>query len=309
MFSQIKKIIKTSKKEVTHKIVTSLFIQGLALVIPVFWSKTINEVTDGNYKVGYYLIIITLLLSLFYYLWSYLNQKVWYTLYNKIYTDYTALTISETKNINKINLGEYTNILNNDIDIICNFLCNLITRIFQIVEFFIIYAYFISFNFTIFIITITISILMVIVYIKAGKKVQKLNIKRKSSLDNKTIMLHKLYSALADKKSTITSAMNLLSKDNKTYLRANYKYNVVIQGIIYFVLGVIEVSRYIIILYSIYLVSIGNIEIGTILLIYSYYGKILSNFEVLGTITADYQSFTVSLTRLNKITMKENIAN
>ena len=309
MFSQIKKIIKTSKKEVTHKIVTSLFIQGLALVIPVFWSKTINEVTDGNYKVGYYLIIITLLLSLFYYLWSYLNQKVWYTLYNKIYTDYTTITISETKNINKINLGEYTNILNNDIDIICNFLCNLVTRIFQIVEFFIIYAYFISFNFTIFIITITISILMVIVYIKAGKKVQKLNIKRKSSLDNKTIMLHKLYSALADKKSTITSAMNLLSKDNKTYLRANYKYNVVIQGIIYFVLGVIEVSRYIIILYSIYLVSIGNIEIGTILLIYSYYGKILSNFEVLGTITADYQSFTVSLTRLNKITMKENIAN
>ena len=309
MFSQIKKIIKTSKKEVTRKIVTSLFIQGLALVIPVFWSKTINEVTDGNYKVGYYLIIITLLLSLFYYLWSYLNQKVWYTLYNKIYTDYTTITISETKNINKINLGEYTNILNNDIDIICNFLCNLITRIFQIVEFFIIYAYFISFNFTIFIITIIISILMIIVYIKAGKKVQKLNIKRKSSLDNKTIMLHKLYSALADKKSTITSTMNLLSKENKTYLRANYKYNVVIQGIIYFVLGVIEVSRYIIILYSIYLVSIGNIEIGTILLIYSYYGKILSNFEVLGTITADYQSFTVSLTRLNKITMKENIAN
>lgn len=309
MFSQIKKIIKTSKKEVTHKIVTSLFIQGLALVIPVFWSKTINEVTDGNYKVGYYLIIITLLLSLFYYLWSYLNQKVWYTLYNKIYTDYTTITISETKNINKINLGEYTNILNNDIDIICNFLCNLITRIFQIVEFFIIYAYFISFNFTIFIITIIISIIMIIVYIKAGKKVQKLNIKRKSSLDNKTIMLHKLYSALADKKSTITSTMNLLSKENKTYLRANYKYNVVIQGIIYFVLGVIEVSRYIIILYSIYLVSIGNIEIGTILLIYSYYGKILSNFEVLGTITADYQSFTVSLTRLNKITIKENIAN
>ena len=309
MFSQIKKIIKTSKKEVTHKIVTSLFIQGLALVIPVFWSKTINEVTDGNYKVGYYLIIITLLLSLFYYLWSYLNQKVWYTLYNKIYTDYTPITISESKNINKINLGEYTNILNNDIDIICNFLCNLITRIFQIVEFFIIYAYFISFNFTIFIITITIAILMIIVYVKAGKKVQKLNIKRKSSLDNKTIMLHKLYSALADKKSTITSTMNLLSKENKTYLRANYKYNVVIQGIIYFVLGVIEISRYIIILYSIHLVSIGNIEIGTILLIYSYYGKILSNFEVLGTITADYQSFTVSLTRLNKITMKENIAN
>ena len=239
MFSQIKKITKMAKKEVINKVITSLFIQGLALVIPVFWSKTITEVTDANYKVGYYLIIITLLLSLFYYLWSYLNQKTWYTLYNKIYIEYTNVTISETKNINKINLGEYTNILNNDIDIICNFLCNLVTRILQIIEFFIIYAYFISFNFPIFISTVIVSILMLIIYL---------------------------------------------------------------------VLGIIEVSRYAIIFYAIYLVSIGNIEIGTILLIYSYYDKILTNFEVLGTITADYQSFNVSLNRLNKVTMREVIA-
>ena len=305
MFSQTKKIIKIAKKEVINKVITSIFIQGLALTVPVFWCNTINEVTDGNYKTGYYLVIITLLLSLFYYLWSYLNQKTWYTLYNKIYTEYTSATISETKNINKINLGEYTNILNNDIDIICNFLCNLITRILQIIEFFIIYAYFISFNFVIFLITIIISIIMIIIYLKAGKIVQNLNIKRKSTLDSKTIMLHKLYSSLASKKSNVNSIINLFNKDNKSYLRANYKYNVVIQGIIYFVLGIIEISRYAIILYSIYLVSIGNIEIGTILLIYSYYGKILTNFEVLGTITADYQSFNVSITRLNKITMKD----
>ena len=63
------------------------------------------------------------------------------------------------------------------------------------------------------------------------------------------------------------------------------------------------------IFYSVYLVSISSIEIGTILLIYSYYAKILTNFEVLGTITADYQSFIVSLKRLNKITsLSENIA-
>ena len=304
MFSQIKKITKMAKKEVINKVITSLFIQGLALVIPVFWSKTITEVTDANYKVGYYLIIITLLLSLFYYLWSYLNQKTWYTLYNKIYIEYTNATISETKNINKINLGEYTNILNNDIDIICNFLCNLVTRILQIIEFFIIYAYFISFNFPIFISTVIVSIL----YIKAGSLVQKLNIKRKSTLDNKTIMLHKLYSSLANKKNNINSIMNLFNKDNKSYLKYNHKYNVVIQGIIYLVLGIIEISRYAIIFYAIYLVSIGNIEIGTILLIYSYYDKILTNFEVLGTITADYQSFNVSLNRLNKVTMREVIA-
>lgn len=306
MFSNTKKILKRAKKEVILKVITSLFIQGLALIIPVFWSKTVNEVTDANYKVGYYLIIITALLTIFYYLWSYFNQKTWYKLYNKLYNEYTIETISETNSINKINLGEYTNILNNDIDIICNFLGNLVTRIFQVIEFFIIYAYFLSFNFIIFFITIIVSILMIIVYFKSGKKVQELNIKRKATLDSKTIMLHKLYSSLADKKSNTNSIINLFTKDNRAYLKANYNYNVIIQGIIFTVLGIIELSRYLIIFYSIHLVRIGMIEIGTILLIYSYYDKILTNFEVLGTITADYQSFIVSLKRLNKISSLSN---
>ena len=306
MFSNTKKILKRAKKEVILKVITSLFIQGLALIIPVFWSKTVNEVTDANYKVGYYLIIITALLTIFYYLWSYFNQKTWYKLYNKLYNEYTIETISETNNINKINLGEYTNILNNDIDIICNFLGNLVTRIFQVIEFFVIYAYFLSFNFIIFFITIIVSILMIIVYFKSGKKVQELNIKRKATLDSKTIMLHKLYSSLADKKSNTNSIINLFTKDNRAYLKVNYNYNVIIQGIIFTVLGIIELSRYLIIFYSIHLVRIGMIEIGTILLIYSYYDKILTNFEVLGTITADYQSFIVSLKRLNKISSLSN---
>lgn len=301
MFSNTKKILKKAKKEVILKTITSLFIQSLALIIPVFWSKTVNEVTGSNYKVGYYLIIITALLTIFYYYWSYLNQKTWFRLYNKLYNEYTLETISETDNINRINLGEYTNILNNDIDIICNFFCNLVTRIFQVIEFFVIYAYFLSFNFIIFSITVIISILMVIVYFKSGKKVQDLNIKRKATLDSKTIMFHKLYSSLANKKNNTNSIINLFTKDNKAYLRANYNYNVIIQGIIFTVLGIIELSKYIIIFYSVYLVKMSMIEIGTILLIYSYYDNIINNFNVLGTITADYQSFIVSLKRLNKI--------
>lgn len=301
MFSNTKKILKRAKKEVILKTITSLFIQSLALIIPVFWSKTVNEVTGSNYKVGYYLIIITALLTIFYYYWSYLNQKTWFRLYNKLYNEYTLETISETNSINRINLGEYTNILNNDIDIICNFFCNLVTRIFQVIEFFVIYAYFLSFDFIIFSITVIISILMVIVYFKSGKKVQDLNIKRKATLDSKTIMFHKLYSSLANKKNNTNSIINLFTKDNKAYLRANYNYNVIIQGIIFTVLGIIELSKYIIIFYSVYLVKMSMIEIGTILLIYSYYDNIINNFNVLGTITADYQSFIVSLKRLNKI--------
>lgn len=42
-------------------------------------------------------------------------------------------------------------------------------------------------------------------------------------------------------------------------------------------------------------------EIGTILLIYTYYSQILSNFEVMGTINVNYRSFLVSVSRLNRI--------
>ena len=45
----------------------------------------------------------------------------------------------------------------------------------------------------------------------------------------------------------------------------------------------------------------GKMEIGTIVLIYTYYAKIITNFEMLGTISADYRSFIVSLKRLERI--------
>ena len=56
-----------------------------------------------------------------------------------------------------------------------------------------------------------------------------------------------------------------------------------------------------IIIYSVYLISIGKMEVGTIILVYTYYDKIITNFEVLGTISAEYQSFLVSWKRINKL--------
>ena len=48
-------------------------------------------------------------------------------------------------------------------------------------------------------------------------------------------------------------------------------------------------------------------EVGTIILVYTYYDKIITNFEVLGTINAEFQSVKVSINRLNKIKSKQRI--
>ena len=88
---------------------------------------------------------------------------------------------------------------------------------------------------------------------------------------------------------------------------SNARFNLFVKAMIFLVLGFLELCRYGVIIYSVYLVSIGEMEIGTVLLIYSYYSKIITNFEVLGTINAEYQSVKVSVNRLNRIKINEKI--
>ena len=295
-------ILKRTKKELIRKIITSVIIQGLLLIIPVYWTNSINHATDMHFDKSFKLVIITLILSLLYYLWSYFNQKTWYNYYNKLYLEYTNLVTEAS--VDNITLGEYTNIINNDIDIIGTFIGNAVTRIIQIFEFLIIYMYFLSINFYIFLITIIISILMIIIILYFGSKIEIENKNRKDNLDYKTINIHNIYDILKKKEKPKD---NNFIKSTIKYLESNAKFNLFVNGMIYIVLSFIELCRYGIIIYSIYLVSIKKMEIGTVLLIYSYYAKIITNFEVLGTINAEYQSVKVSINRLNRIKLENKI--
>ena len=80
-------IIKKSKEEVIIKVITSLFVRGLLLVVPIYWSKTINYLTDNKINKAYYLVIIILVLTVLYYVWDYVNQRAWFKFYNKLYRE------------------------------------------------------------------------------------------------------------------------------------------------------------------------------------------------------------------------------
>lgn len=112
-------VIKDSGWELFYKIITSVFIRGLLLVIPIFWSDTINNLSNNNYHKTYNLIIVTIILTCFYYIWQYLNQVTWFKFYNRLSLGYTALiTKSNTENIKKVSLGRIYKCINNDIDIL-----------------------------------------------------------------------------------------------------------------------------------------------------------------------------------------------
>lgn len=295
-------ILKRTKKELIRKIITSVILQGLLLVIPVFWTNSINYATGYEFDKANKLIVITLLLSLLYYLWNYFNQKTWYSYYNKLYLEYTNLVMEA--NLDNVTLGEYTNIINNDVDIIGTFIGNAVTRLIQILEFLVIYMYFLKVNFYIFLVTLIVSIFMVIIITYFGSKIEIENKNRKDNLDYKTINIHNIYDVLKSKKRICD---NSFIKSTIKYLESNARFNLFVNAMIYLVLGFMELCRYGVIIYSIYLVGLGEMEIGTVLLIYSYYSKIITNFEVLGTINAEYQSVKVSVNRLNKIRSNKEI--
>ena len=187
-------ILKRTKKELVRKIITSVIIQGLLLIIPVYWTDSVNHATSLDFDKSFKLVIITLILSLLYYLWSYFNQKSWFDYYNKLYLEYTNLVTEAS--VDNITLGEYTNIINNDIDIIGTFIGNAVTRIIQIFEFLIIYMYFLSINFYIFLITLIVSIFMIIMILYFGSRIEIENKNRKDNLDYKTINIHNIYDIL-----------------------------------------------------------------------------------------------------------------
>ena len=295
-------ILKRTKKELIRKIITSVIIQGLLLVIPVYWTNSVNYATDLEFNNAFKLVIITLILSLLYYLWSYFNQKAWYNYYNKLYLEYTNLVTEAS--VDNVTLGEYTNIINNDIDIIGTFIGNAVTRIIQIFEFLIIYMYFLSIDFYIFLVTLIVSIFMIIIIVYFGSRIEIENKHRKDNLDYKTINIHNIYDILKRKEKVRD---NSFISSTIRYLESNAKFNLFVQAMIYLVLGFLELCRYGVIIYAIYLVSLGKMEIGTVLLIYSYYAKIITNFEVLGTINAEFQSVKVSINRLNKIKSNQKI--
>lgn len=293
--------IKKSYKELFYKIVTSVFIRGLLLVIPVFWSNTVNYLSDGNFQKTYSLIIIIVILSAFYYIWMYLNQVSWFKFYDKLSFEYTSLmTKNNANNIKKVSLGEYTNVINNDIDILCNFLGNGVARVIQVLEIVFIYFYFLTQNIYIFLISFVISVIMIILLVISGNQIKEENIKRKTSLDRKTVVAHEMYDSLKDGNYN-DGIFKKFHQSHADYLKSNKRFNLLSYALIYLVLGIIELTKYGVIIYCVYLISNNFMEVGTIVLIYTYFDKIITNFEVLGTISAEYQSFVVSLKRLNKL--------
>ena len=82
------------------------------------------------------MIIIYVVVITIYKVTEYLRQRTFYNLYNKMYKEYTVKAVENTCansifSLSRFTTGEYMNILNSDIDIICSFFCNAVYKFIQ----------------------------------------------------------------------------------------------------------------------------------------------------------------------------------
>lgn len=305
---ETKGILRASKKDIIYKIVTSILLRITVFIIPVLWGKAIEFITKSNFDMGYKFLIISIIIVLLYYIFEVLNQEFYFKLYNKLNEMYNDIAIKAiTKNsiysLSRFSSSEYINIIDNDIDVISVYYASLAIRIIRVIEFLVIFVYFWSLNIYIFLFSVIMSIVLYVILMLFGNVLIKLNIKSKSGMDAKDTVAHEIFNGIKEVKgfNVSESVRERLNKYSEDYVNCYKKYNMASYTLKMFVLFCVDVSKYVLAIYGFYLFFQGKMELGTILIMYSYYTNMLSNFDNLATMSIDYKILQVSLIRFNKL--------
>lgn len=302
------KLLNNSKKEALIEFFVCLILRAILLVIPILYSQTINSVSSSLYEHAVKILIIYIILISLYKLFEYIRQYTFYKVYNKLYKDFTTLGMQYTyKNsifsLSRFTNGSYLNIMNSDIDIICSFFTNGIYRVVQLLEFMFIFYYFFKISTSLFIVTICSCIIILMFIMIFSERVQKYNKDRKDTFDKKTSTISDIFMGIKEikgfniGKSINTKAIN----DTNRYTNANSKYSTKYNLVNIISVYVFELLRLILLIYGVHQVSSGNMEIGILVIIYSYYQKIIDNSSLVTTLNLEYKNLKMSFSRLYKL--------
>lgn len=316
MKEYIKKIIKKSKKEIIFELIVCIVLRTILLINPILYSETINYVSDSRYSEALNILILYVISMSIYKLFEYIRQRTYYSVYGKLYKESTMIGMGYTYNnsifsLSRFTPGEYLNLMGTDIDIVCSFITNGIYRFVQLLEFIFIYYYFFNTNKAIFIITLIVSAIVLISIILFGDKIQTINIERKNNYDKKTSALNDFFSGIKEIKgfNLGKSINNRVTNETNKYLQSFKKYSICYYAINIITVYIFELLRLLVFIYGVIEISKGNMELGVLLVIYSYYQKIIDNFSLLSTLNLEYKNVKISLSRINKLLEYANIKN
>ena len=303
-----KKILLLHKGKFTIKFIVSIILNVLILIIPIYYSKLIDVLSIGNFSIANNIIITFGLFLLLYRIFEYFNQKAYFWLYLSLYKSYMNLGLSKTFNnslysLSRFSLSEYSNIMSEDFEMVSEYYSTLVIRIVEILEFIYIIIYFFFINGIIGLITLVSSLFIIFLLFYFNKSIVKVNTERKRRNDNRISLFQEIFLSIKTIKgfniiNSIKKRLNILVDD---YIKWHIKLNMNRFGVREISLGIVDIFKVISLFIGIKLIINGNMTIGTITIIYSYYGKLSELFISIITLSESINNKDVSLSRINKL--------
>lgn len=308
MEKELKVINKDCRKQFIIKFIVSCLLRGSVLIIPIFYSYAIEEITVGNLNKAIFLGVFLLISTIIYYGLEMLNDFAYEKLYYKYYLGLTKLCLKTTEknsiySLSRISLGEYHSIMTSDINVISDCYGSIPMAIARIIEFSFVFYYFFTTDLMVGLLSIVVSIIVMITLYFGNKKVNSINVQDKASHDHRLGILQEYFLGMKEVKGfrLFHAINNRIDKSYKHYLNWHTKYGFSKIVVKYGSLAIFDIAKVLFLFYGIYLVSNNQISLAVIILIYSYFEKVVSSFTGLLDFNAKLQDSNVAKKRLFKL--------
>lgn len=299
-----KQVLKHSKKYIIFKAIISLIYRGIAMLTPIIFSMAVDEVTNGKFKTGIIISIVGVIAVVIFRIFDIINTYSWHKMYNSMYDEYTKIGINKVfdnslYSLSRFNIGEFLNMMSTDINVMCDFYCNLVVRLIRIIEVAIIFIYFFMIDLYIGIAGIVMGIVSITVILLSSNKIEKLNKTKSENYDKRNTVVNEFLQSIREIKTfNIFEPINKrIIKSTETYTKSYLNQRVGEDIFKFSVVAFIEAFRWGMFIYGIYLISKGHMEIGTLLIIYNYFTQLVDGFAEFATINIGIRQLSVSQNR------------
>lgn len=303
-----RKVLLKNKRWFLFKFLASLFIRTFLLIIPLYYSYLIDELTKGNYNAAYQMLIMFFVFTILYRITEVINQISYYKLYSNLYKTYLDLGFSKTCNnslysLSRFSLSEYSNIMSEDFETLSDYYTTLVIRVVEILEAIYIIIYFFTINVLIGYLTLLISLIILFILLFFNPKIAKTNQERKNRHDKRISLFQELLLSVREIKGF--NIFNVAHERTKNtvddYVKWNNKLNVDKYNLKQLSLGLIDVFQFIGLLIGIKMIISGNMTIGVLTIIYSYYTKLSNLFLSIITLFESRINVKVARIRIHKL--------
>ena len=313
-----KLVLKKSKKFVIFRFIISLVYRAIAMIIPILLSMVVDAATGGKYKQAIIISLVAILSILIFRMFDIINTFSWHKLYNSMYDNYTKIGVNKVfdnsiYSLSRFNIGEFLNMMSTDINVMSDFYCNLIMRLIRIFEVLIIFVYFFMLDIYIGLTGIVMALISLLVIYLSSKKIKKLNHNKSITFDNRNTIINEFLLSIREIKAfnIFKTMKKRIEESTQNYTVAYLKQRVGEVIFKFSVLAFIEVTRWCMVIYGIYLISKGKLEIGSLLIIYNYFTQLVDGFSEFTTINIGIRQLKVSEERFYQLIIYsyENLIN